>query len=409
MASRARLDWVSGSLAGNVVLFGRVLRAAGIETGPGRMAELLDALTLVGFGRRDDVKAMARALLVRRREDLQLFDAAFDLFWRRPSEGETTLDLRSMGERRVFRRPKFEAQKPAMAPAVPHLASEDDAAPPSDAPPRLQPTLTWSPREVLRHKDFGALTADELWEVRRLIAGLRLRVRERPSRRRQPGTGPDSDLRRTLRRSLRNGGEVLRLERREPRMRPRPVVVLADISGSMERYTRPLLFFMHALASTPGAEAFTFGTRLSRITPALRRGDLDRALDEVARAVPDWSGGTRIGEVLSRFNLEWGPRVLSHGAIVLLVSDGWDRGDPELLRHEVGRLQRSAWRLVWLNPLLGTPEYEPLARGMQAALPFVDDFLPVHNLASLEELLAHLASLDARRPLRRSAGPGRAA
>ena len=403
MALRARLEAVSGTLARNVVLFGRVLRAVGIETGPGRMAELLLALTRVGFARRDDVKAVARTLLVRRREDLQAFDAAFDLFWRRPPEGETTLDLRSMGERRVFRRPQFEAQKAALAPGVPLTAASDDRAAPSDAPPRLSPTLSWSPRDVLRHKDFGSLTAEELKEVRRLIAQMRFRVREREGRRRRPGQGSEADLRRTLRHSFRHGGEVLRLERREAKMRPRPVVVLADISGSMERYTRPLLFLMYALAGTQGAEAFTFGTRLSRITPALRRGDLEQALHEVARAVPDWSGGTRIGETLARFNLEWGPRVLAHGAVVLLVSDGWDRGDPELLRLEVARLQRSAWRLVWLNPLLGAPEYEPLARGMQAALPFVDDFLPVHNLASLEELAVHLASLEARRPLRRCA------
>jgi uncharacterized protein with von Willebrand factor type A (vWA) domain len=285
---------------------------------------------------------------------------------------------------------------------------------PPDAPPRLIPTLTWSPREALRHKDFAALTAEELRKVRELIAGLRLRVRERPSRRRCAGRGREADLRRTLRRSLRFGGEVLRFERRERKMRPRPVVVLADVSGSMERYTRPLLFFIYALAGAAnggarGTEAFTFGTRLTRITPALRRGDLERALHEVARVVPDWSGGTRIGEVLASFNREWGSRVLSHGAVVLLLSDGWDRGDPELLRREMARLQRNAWRLVWLNPLLGSPEYEPLTRGMRAALPFVDDFRPVHDLASLEELAAHLGSLEARRPRRRAVAPPKVA
>ena len=291
---------MDGFLARNVVLFGRVLRAAGIEAGPGRMADLLRALSEVGIARRDDVKAAARALLVHRRDHLQIFDTAFDLFWRRPSEGETTLDLRAMGETRVFRRPQFEAQKAAMAPALPRAASSDDPTP-EGAPPRLSPTLTWSPRDVLRHKDFGSLTAEELREVRRLIAELRFRICEREGRRRRPGKGSEADLRRTLRHSLRHGGEVLRLEKREPKMRPRPVVVLADISGSMERYTRPLLFFMYALAGTRGAEAFVFGTRLSRITPALRRGDLEQALHEVARAVPDWSGGTRIGETLRRF------------------------------------------------------------------------------------------------------------
>src|SRR5262249_42843381 len=176
------------------------------------------------------------------------------------------------------------------------------------------------------------------------------------------------------------------------------------------RYTRPLLLLTYALASSaaargaPGTEAFTFGTRLTRITPALRRGDLDSALHEVARVVPDWSGGTRIGEALAAFNRDWGSGLLPHGAGVLLLSDGWARGDPDLLRREMVRLQRNARRLVWLNPLLGSSEYEPLARGMQAALPFVDDFRPVHDLASLEALAAHLASLDARRPRRRALG-----
>src|SRR5574341_408284 len=209
-----------------------------------------------------------------------------------------------------------------------------------------------------------------------------LKPRERPSRRRCAGRGREADLRRTLSRSLRCGGEILRFERPQRKRRSRPIVLLADISGSMERYTRPRLFFTYALAGSAafggsgGTEAFTFGTRLTRITPALRLGDLDRALHEVARVVPDWSGGTRIGEALAAFNREWGARVLSHGAVVLLLSDGWDRGDPDLLRREMARLQRNAWRLVWLNPLLGSPEYEPLARGMRAALPFVDDFRP---------------------------------
>jgi uncharacterized protein with von Willebrand factor type A (vWA) domain len=386
------------------VLFGRVLHGAGLEASPGRVAELLDALSLVGLQRREDVKAAARCLFVRRREELALFDAAFEMFWRRPAEGETTLDLRAMGERRVFRRPRFEPARPL---AASPLEAATVASPAQEASPRLLPT--WSAREVLRHKDFAALTAAELREVRDLVAGLRLRVCERPSRRRRPGEGGEADLRRTLRRSLRFGGEVLRLETRERKRRPRPVVVLADISGSMERYTRPLLFFMYALTGLRGAEAFTFGTRLTRVTPALRRGDLERSLHEVARVVPDWSGGTRIGEALARFNREWGPRVLSHGAVVLLLSDGWDRGEPEVLRHEMAQLQRRAFRLIWLNPLLGSPEYEPLSRGMQAALPYVDDFLPVHNLASLEELASRLASLEARRPERRRSGRGRAA
>ena len=386
----------AGALLPNLLRFGRVLRGLGLATSPGRMIDLLDALSHVGLGRRDDVRSAARCLFVQRREDLPLFDAAFDAFWRKPAVGTTTLDLRAMGERRRFRRPRFGPPPLARADAAP--AGE---APPAESPepPLLQTVLTWSPDEVLRHKDFAELTAGELAEVEAWMVRLTWRVRERRTRRLRPGGGPRPDLRRTLRKSLRHGGEVLGWARRERKTKARPLVVLADVSGSMERYTRLLLFFLYGLAEGLGSrvEAFAFGTRLTRITRALRGQALDRALAEVARLVPDWSGGTRIGEVLRAFNRGWGRRVLAHGPVVLLVSDGWDRGEPELLVREMARLQRSCHRLVWLNPLLGAPDYEPLARGMRSALPYVDDFLPVHSLASLQDLGGRLAALPARR------------
>jgi uncharacterized protein with von Willebrand factor type A (vWA) domain len=382
---------VEAPLLHNVVLFGRVLRGAGIETGPGRMTEAVRALRLVGFSRREDVRALVRCLFARRREDLPVVDSAFDLFWRRHAVTKTSHDLRAMGERRLF-------PKPGRAPAAgPPARDEPEGAPSAQGPPRLSVVRTWSADEVLRAKDFATLSADEEHAVRDLIQGLRWRVRERLSRRRRPGQRGAVDLRRTLRQSLRLGLEVVRLERRERKTRPRPLVVLADVSGSMERYTRPLLLFVHALAATPGTEAFTFGTRLTRITPALRRGGLSRVLREVSRAVPDWSGGTRIGATLAEFNRRWAGRVLGHGAVVLVVSDGWDRGDVDVLGAEMARLQRRAFRLVWLNPLLGSPDYQPLARGMQAALPYVDDFLSVRDFASLEALAGHLNALDPRR------------
>ena len=184
--------------------------------------------------------------------------------------------------------------------------------------------------------------------------------------------------------------------RREPRKKPRPLVVIADISGSMERYTRLLLHFIYSLTQglRQRVEAFAFGTRLTRLSRHMRYRDVERALSGVSHAVTDWSGGTRIGESLERFNYDWARRVLGGGAVVLLISDGWDRGDAELLSKEVDRLRRSCHRLIWLNPLLGSPEYEPLTRGMVAALPYVNDFLPVHNLESLEELARHLERLD---------------
>jgi hypothetical protein len=258
----------------------------------------------------------------------------------------------------------------------------------------------------LRHKDFADLTSDELAAIKHLMANLVWRLGERRTRRRKPGPGEGVDLRRTLRRSFKYGGEVLEWAHREPKFKPRPLVILADVSGSMERYTRLLLHFLYSLAEglDQVVETFLFSTRLTRITRQLRGRDVDQALREVSRAVSDWSGGTRIGEALKTFNFGWGRRVLGRGAVVLLISDGWDCGDVSLLHEEMARLQRNCYRLVWLNPLLGSPGYEPLTRGMQTALPFVDDFLPIHSLSSLEDLAEHLVRLDERRLARRQHG-----
>ena len=255
------------------------------------------------------------------------------------------------------------------------------------------PSLSWC-----RRRDFSELTEDEIQEVRELIADLVWRLGERLTRRQRAGEGRRLDLRRTLRQSFHHGGEILSFARRRPRRKPRPLVVIADISGSMERYTRLLLHFSYSLTQGLGqrVEAFAFGTRLTRLSRHMRDRDVERALSGVSSAVTDWSGGTRIGDCLHRFNYDWARRVLSGGAIVLLISDGWDRGDPEILAKEMDRLRRSCHRLVWLNPLLGSPEYEPLTRGMQAALPHVDNFLPVHNLKSLEDLAQHLENVDRR-------------
>jgi hypothetical protein len=392
-------DPASGRFLHNLLLFGRLLRGLGLDVNPGRMMDLVTALDFIQIGRKPDFYHAVRSLLVHRRDDIPLFDEAFELFWRKPADGWTTLDLRAMGERRRFRRPLF-APPPLRNPSAPPADAPDRGQPPAtDPPPVVQVTLTYSAREVLRHKDFADLTGEELEAIKRLMADLVWRLGERRTRRRRPGRARWLDLRRTVRRNLRYGGEVLEWARREPKYKPRPLVVLADISGSMERYTRLLLHFIYSLTAglDQPVEAFVFGTRLTRITHPLRGRDVDQALREVARAVPDWSGGTRIGEALRAFNFDWGRRVLGRGAVVLLISDGWDRGEAGLLRREMARLQRSCYRLIWLNPLLGSPEYEPLTRGMQTALPYVDDFLPVHNLASLEDLARHLSELEQRR------------
>jgi len=235
-----------------------------------------------------------------------------------------------------------------------------------------------------------------------MIAELVWDVGARRTRRWAAGDGRLLDLRRTLRAGLRHGGELVELQRRSPREKPRPLVLICDISGSMEQYTRMLLHFMHTVFSQRRrVEAFLFATRLTRVTRQLAHRGVDRAVSEVSRTVPDWAGGTRIGDALKTFNYRWSRRVLGSRAVVMVISDGWDRGDPEALSAELARLQRSCHRLVWLNPLLGSGDYQPLTRGMQAALPHVDDFMPVHNLTSLEQLARNLNRLSPRTPLRR--------
>ncbi len=376
----------------NLVLFGRVLRGLGLDVNPGRMMDLVRALSYVEVGLRSDFYHASRSLLVHQRDDIPLFDQAFDMFWQKPLGEWKLSEIRGRRVRRT-------KPKPLVVP--PPLASESPGAElPDDAQERpvIEVTKTYSAREALRRRDFSELTEDEIQEVRELIADLVWRLGERLTRRHRVGEGKRLDLRRTLRQSLRYGGEVLSFARREPRRKPRPLVVIADISGSMERYTRLLLHFIYSLTQGLGqrVEAFAFGTRLTRLSRHMRDRDVERALSGVSSAVTDWSGGTRIGDCLHTFNYDWARRVLSGGAIVLLISDGWDRGDPEVLAEEMDRLRRSCHRLVWLNPLLGSPEYEPLTRGMQAALPHVDNFLPVHNLKSLEDLARHLENLDRR-------------
>jgi uncharacterized protein len=382
---------LSGHLLHNLLLFGRILRGLGLDVNPGRMMDLVSALDYIEIGDKKDFFYAARTLLVHDREDLELFDEAFELFWRKPAVG---WDLEWQG---FIRRRR--STKPVVTP--PPLKDEPPSTDDSDSAPKetitvIEVTRTYSDREVLRHKDFAQMSAEESEAVRQMMARLRWKISERRTRRRRPGKGEMLDLRRTLRRSLRAGGEIFSLAYREPKLKPRPLVIIADISGSMERYTRVLLHFIYGMkaALSQPVEAFVFSTRLTRITRPLQIRDLDLALKNVGELVHDWAGGTRIGESLKYFNFEWGRRVLGRSAVVLMISDGWDRGDSELLDREMARLKRSCQRVIWLNPLLGASDYEPLTRGIQAALPYIDDFLPVHNLASLEDLANRLTSLD---------------
>ena len=393
---------MNGQLLHNLILFGRLLRALGMDVNPGRMMDLVQALEHVNLARKSDFFYTARSLLVHDREDLPLFEQAFELFWQAPRE-KTIFDELFKFRPESGKQPPIITAPPLQEPE-PNGRPQNEDVDDEDVQQVVEVTRTYSTREVLRRKDFGELTQEEVQAVKRFMAQMVWELGLRRTRRQRSGRGQRLDLRRSLRRNLRYGGELIEWPSRQFKYKPRPLIVIADISGSMERYTRLLLHFIYSLAKglAQEVEAFVFSTRLTRITRQLRGREIDRALEEVSREVTDWSGGTRIGDALKTFNFEWGRRVLGRGAVVLLISDGWDRGDPVLLKKEIGRLQRSCHRLVWLNPLLGSEEYEPLTRGMQASLPYIDDFLPVHNLASLEDLAIHLQNLTAeKRPSRR--------
>jgi uncharacterized protein with von Willebrand factor type A (vWA) domain len=380
-----------GHILHNLMFFGEVLRRLGLDFGSGNMLDLVRATEDVSIGRKQDFRYAARCLLVHRKQDLPLFDEAFQVFWRRPATGQSPLDLRSMGEERRYRTPQV------IPPPVSDSDTERGEGDSQEGQPIVDLSRTYSAREVLREKDFADFTPAEIAQARAMMAELSWDLGRRRTRRLIPGEGASLDLRRTFRRNLKYGGELLELARRQPKDKPRPLVLICDVSGSMERYTRMLLHFIHTIAGGWGhVEAFLFATRLTRITRFLGYRSVDQAVNEVARVVPDWAGGTRIGDTLKTFNFRWARRVMRNGAVVLVISDGWDRGEPELLAREMARLQRSCHRLIWLNPLLGSPNYQPLTQGMQAALPYVDDFLPVHNLNSLEALARHLNRLGSR-------------
>lgn len=379
----------------NLLLFGRLLRGLGLDVNPGRMMDFIHGLDYINIGQRSDFYYAARTLLVHDQKDIPLFDQAFEMFWQNPKEG--WLNLPPGGIYPNHHPNKRVASYPLIEPDS-KRGSLVEESPNGNGHILLQITRTYSDRELLRQKDFSKMTSEELEAVKVLMRLLTFRLGVRRTRRLRSGNGQRPDLRRTLRLSYKTGGEVMIWALRGPKFKPRPLVILADISGSMERYTRLLLHFLYGLAQSNNqpVEAFVFSTRLTRITRQLQDKNIERALGELSQVVHDWAGGTRTGESLKKFNYEWGRRVLGRGAVVLFISDGWDRGDVNLLGTEMARLHRSCHRLIWLNPLLGSPVYEPLTRGAQAVLPHVDDFLPVHNLASLEDLVIHLSEISIR-------------
>jgi len=394
------------ALAANLLAFGRLLRTLGLDVSASQSRDALVAVAAVGVGRRSDVKQALRATLVSRAADLAIFDAAFDAFWKDHGERWGRRDLRSLGDPHGTTSLQVDVVVPEMD------AGPEDAA--TEGEPRAAQLpegeiKTWSGAEALRDQDFADVTPAELAAVRTALEALVWHPGQRRTRRWVAGDGTRPDLRRAWRHLARTG-ELLHWPTRVRTTRPRPLVLLADVSGSMERYSRMLLHFAYALQRARGrVEVCLFATRLTRVTRELSRGSIDAAITAVSRQVPDWSGGTRIGDALRAFHVRWARSVLSRRPVVLVVSDGWDRGDPQVLQQQVARLQRSCHRLIWLSPLLGTADYRPLTRGLVAALPYVDDFLPARTLRNLEDLAVHLNALPDQRPLRRQAPADRIA
>jgi len=372
----------------SVTLFARLLRDAGLTTGPDRVGDACEALLAINLEHPDEVRYALRAVFVTRRDEGPVFDAAFDLFFSRPG-GEGRAGSIPGRSRPLALDPKQAlAWMNALGLSSPGVAREVEGPPAS--------STGYSADELLRRRDFREMSWEELASVRRLLRQSPWRVAERRTRRLRADRRGTVELRRTMRAAARQGGDAQRLARASARTKRRPIVILCDVSGSMDRYSRHLLVFAHAIGRRERVETFAFSTHLTRITHLLRHGDIDSALDHVAGQVHDIGGGTRIADALHTFQRDHARRVLGHGAVVLIISDGWDRGDPEQLGREMARLRRSCHRLIWLNPLLGSSVYQPETRGMAAALPHCDDFLSAHSVQALDALGRLLAQLPRR-------------
>jgi uncharacterized protein with von Willebrand factor type A (vWA) domain len=342
-------------------------------------------------------------VFVNRHDQREMFDQAFRMFWRDPQLAERMMALLLPQARQDAAQPRAEMSR-RLAEAL-QAGAPPKPRPPEEAEERTDAAMTVSDREILQTKDFEQMSTSEIAAAKRMLARLRLPIGEYPTRRFAPHiSGTHADLRATLRATARSGGDVIALRFRQRRLRPPPLVVLCDISGSMERYSRMFLHFLHAIANDRDrVQTFLFGTRLTNITRQLRDKDVDRALAKVAAAVQDWSGGTRIGTCLADFNRHWARRVLAQNAVVLFISDGLDRDAGEGLGREVERIAKSCRRFIWLNPLLRYSGFEPKSLGMRAILPHVDDFRPAHNIENLEALAHALDDRPVRSQRRRAA------
>lgn len=386
-----------GRIADNIVYFARALRKAGMRVGPASVKDAIEAVLAAGIGNRDDFYWTLHAVLVSRHEDHATFDEAFRLFWKSRELIEKMLAMFSpvAPDNREKQKPRAAESRVADAMFEGHHKNQK----PQEIPEvEVDARFTFSGNEVLRGKDFAQMSAAEIADAKRAIAELRLPFDMVRTRRFRPDPhGRRADPRAMMRSALRTGGELILPRFRSPREMHPPLVVLADISGSMSQYTRIFLHFLHALAEKRRrVHTFVFGTRLTNLTRQMRHRDPDEALENCSSAVKDWSGGTRIGDTLSEFNRLWSRRVLGQGAVVLLITDGLERDDVAGLAEEMERLKKSCRRLIWLNPLLRFDGFEARARGVRAMLPYVDEFRPVHNLNALSDLVASLGAARTR-------------
>ncbi|WP_421709530.1 vWA domain-containing protein [Algihabitans sp.] len=393
-----------GRLAENILYFARTLRAAGLPVGPGKTLAALEAVEAIGLLRRDDFYWTLHSVFVNRRDQQEIFDQAFHVFWRNPKFLERLRSLFLPDIALEGQEPEGRELSRRVAEALQSELPSQSESEGEEEEIEIDAALTYSDTEVLRHQDFEKMTAEEIAQARETIRRMRLPIMQVKTRRFRPTSGNGrADLRASLRAALRSGSDTIPLRFKRQRRRHPPLVILCDISGSMSRYSRMALHFMHAVTNDRDrVQSFVFGTRLSNITRYLRSADIDDALQACGEVVGDWSGGTRIGACLADFNRVWSRRVLGQGAVVLLITDGLDREGAEGLDAEMERLHKSCRRLIWLNPLLRYEGYEPKTMGAKAIMPHVDDFRSVHNLETLQQLTEVLS----REPKRRHEGVG---
>jgi hypothetical protein len=390
-------DNVGGLLTANIMHFARVLRRAGLPVGPGQVLDAIRAVIAVGISNRNDFYWTLHAVFVKHRTQREVFDQAFHIFWKNPEilEHMMQLILPDISDPNAIPQDTEEISR-RVAEAL--SSGQSDQPEVQEDEIEFDATLTWSANEILGDKDFEKMSAEEIRLAIAAVHRMKLPLNEVPTRRfKSSNSGTRVDMRKTMRAALRSGTDFIPLMKRKRRMRRPPLVVICDISGSMERYSRMLLHFMHTVTSDRDrVHTFLFGTRLTNVTRYLRHKDVDEALDKVSEAVTDWSGGTRIGHCLEDFNKFWSRRVLTQGAVVVLISDGLDRDEGDGLTLEMERLHMSCRHLIWLNPLLRYDGFEPKSIGIKAMLPHVDDFRTVHNLNSLNDL-AHILSAETNR------------